>query len=86
MMGWPIVTQSGRLIASADYLQNSKGASDSPINCEKAANVRLIASAPDLLEALEAMLRASVAGGQSDQELNALEANARAVITKARGQ
>jgi hypothetical protein len=52
---------------------------------EREANARLIAAAPELLEALEGMLRASVTGGIEDAELNALEAKARAAIAKARG-
>lgn len=59
IVGWPVVAQSGRAIASLNYVHQSmidppvKG--DRAYNVESKANGALIAAAPDLFKALEAI-------------------------------
>ena len=75
----------GAEIADGGYIAH-------PANAETVANARLIAAAPDLLEALEGLFRECVMihrfGGDADNTRAAREAEeaARAAIRKARGE
>lgn len=58
IVGWPIVGPRGRAVASV-HCRRGDTAEGKQINAEAGANARLIASAPDLLEALK-KLKAAV--------------------------
>ena len=66
------------------------GKQNLPSKAEAVANAKLMAAAPDLLEALEAVLMCpsihDVYGEDKDEETHAAERLARAAIKKARGQ
>lgn len=56
VVGWPIVAQTGRLIASINYVQTSaidpKVEGDDAFNRESKANGRLLEAAPCMFEAM----------------------------------
>lgn len=97
MHGWPVVTtnsaQPGRLICrlnhASKYAEFGPQAGDRAFNAEALANGRLIAAAPELYEALEAMMRHSCVAEaaledkhEGDHEAEALALQA---MAKARG-
>ena len=87
IFGWPVVAQKGKLIC--DVTAAPPGFPDAEtINAEALANARLIAVAPELLEALE--LAERFMRGFEDDELqegvNAQLLTIRCIIAKARGQ
>jgi len=53
VVGWPVVAQSGRSIASVTYFK--LGDQFSNHDAESGANARLIAAAPEMYEALKEM-------------------------------
>lgn len=55
IVGWPIIGPGGRAVASV-HCRRGDTAEGQQINAEAGANARLIAAAPDLLEACKAML------------------------------
>lgn len=88
VVGWPIVAQSGRVIASLNYVQHSKidpkVEGDDAFNRESRANGALIAAAPDLLRvACNLLALAEIKWGNLDEGVNELFADARAAIAKA---
>lgn len=97
VVGWPIVaTPSGRSICSLNYVQHSnidpKVSGDDAFNRESRANGLLIASAPDLLEALHGLngilgTAESNASGTPEWEHVSAKVNAaRKAIAKALGE
>jgi hypothetical protein len=53
VVGWPVVSQTGRSIASVTYVNHPAATEEyAAFNAESLANARLIAAAPDLLSAL----------------------------------
>ena len=102
IVGWPIVQPAtGRLICNINYVQRTvidpEVAGDRAFNRESEANARLIAAAPDLLDALHLMTSAfkafrmkpvgapgSAVRDEQDQQI-AAENAARAAIAAATG-
>ncbi len=84
VVGWPIVAQTGRSIASLSYVDHSSYAES---NAESKANGHLIAAAPDLIAALEGILSEPSLNLQKNDgtELAPWLAFAYAALTKARG-
>jgi len=76
---WPLVDELGNEEGRAGVFIANTG--------DNKANARLIAAAPDLLEALEVILRDHMAvHGVGDLEMQPALFQARAAITKAKGE
>ena len=93
-LGWPIVpSPSGRMICDVTHVSHGpidpKVSGDDAFNRESQANGRLIAAAPDLLEALillEAEMVLSGNAGSKDYGWKPTIEKTRAAIAKALGQ
>ena len=79
--GTVVYIQSGQAARIADVHSFSHGFG--PSRMERDANARLIAAAPDLLAALQAIMGASGDPAREEAEAKALSAQARAAIEKA---
>lgn len=80
--------QDGGRIATLIFMDGPFGFNGRRNPDEVAANARLIAAAPDLLEALEATTKAlavAVAAAGGDPETHHVSVKARAAIAKAKG-
>lgn len=77
----------GYVAGTSVYCSEKNGATVRIDNAECDANARLIAAAPDLLEALETLLAAPLGGLSSDEFVTRMRARATATaaIAKARG-
>lgn len=82
VVGLPVVAQQGRLICNVNHAHDplhGKAPGDDAFNREALATARLIAAAPDLLDALSALLWAQPNYMAKSEEV----ANARAALAKA---
>jgi hypothetical protein len=82
VVGLPVVASKGRLICNVNHAHDpmhGKVAGDDAFNREALANARLIAAAPDLLAALDALLGAQPNYMAKSEEVAA----ARAALAKA---
>ena len=87
IVGWPVVAAPlGRSICSVSFIFVAPGqpltAEEEAFNRESAANARLIASAPALLEALK-LADAALSG--SNMNMKAVERKVRQAISQAEG-
>lgn len=91
IVGWPVVGPMGRSICSVSWMPKKAypDVSESEyaaFNAECEANSRLVAAAPDLLDALKTILTAWRSGEDGDNVLARMGRAMEAAIAKAEGR